>query len=100
MRASVPAFITKHAPCRYGAFEAYAIDIVEGVGRVRLPAGVTALVAYRAGLAARWNALPAGLAHGVTLLAVHWWENRQADAALPTAVAALWRPFRRLGIGR
>lgn len=77
----------------------YAIDIVEGVGRVRLPAGMPVTVTVEAGLATRWNALPAGIAHGVVLLAVHLFENRLADATPPAAIAALWRPFRRLGLG-
>jgi len=79
--------------------DAYAIDVADGIGRVRLPAGVRALVTYRAGLAERWTALPAPIAHGVVLLAVHWFENRGADASPPAAVMALWRPFRRVGIG-
>jgi uncharacterized phiE125 gp8 family phage protein len=82
------------------AVDAWTIDIVEGTGRVRLPPGVVALVTAEAGMAARWNALPAPIAHGVVLLAVHLFENRMQDAAPPAAIAALWRPYRRIGIGR
>lgn len=45
-----------------------------------------------------WDAVPAPLAHGLVLLAVHLWENRQADAVPPAAVSALWRPYRRVGL--
>jgi uncharacterized phiE125 gp8 family phage protein len=77
-----------------------AIDIdAAGRGRVILPAGATATVRYVAGQAARWGAVPGPVAHGVVMLAVHLWERRGGDAALPAAVAALWRPYRRLGIG-
>jgi hypothetical protein len=41
-----------------------------------------------------WDAVPAPLAHGLVLLAVHLWENRHDDQAPPAAVTALWRPFR------
>jgi uncharacterized phiE125 gp8 family phage protein len=78
----------------------HAIDIgAEGRGRVMLPAGVTATVRYVAGQAARWGAVPGPVAQGVVMLAVHLWERRGGDAAPPAAVAALWRPYRRLGIG-
>ena len=46
-----------------------------------------------------WEAVPAPLAHGLVLLAVHLWENRRADQAPPAAVTALWRPYRRVGLG-
>ncbi|MDP1027790.1 hypothetical protein Q5H91_11240 [Sphingomonas sp. KR1UV-12] len=82
------------------AVDAHAVDIEGGLGRVRVPAGMQVLVTYRAGLAPRWTAMPAGVAHGVVLLAVHWFENRGADAMPPAAVVALWRPYRRLRIGR
>ena len=82
------------------AVDAYAIDVLDGVGRVRLPSGIRALVTYGAGLAEKWGTMPAPVAHGVVLLAVHWWENRGSQgAAPPAAVQALWRPFRILGIG-
>ena len=46
-----------------------------------------------------WEAVPAPMAHGLVLLAVHLWENRHADAAPPAAVTALWRPYRVMTLG-
>jgi hypothetical protein len=48
---------------------------------------------------ADWAAVPAPVAHGMVVLAAHLFENRGRDDAPPAAVAALWRPYRRLGIG-
>jgi hypothetical protein len=39
------------------------------------------------------------VAQGVVLLAAHLFEHRGDGATPPAAVAALWRPYRRLGIG-
>lgn len=47
-------------------------------------------------LGEEWEAVPAPVAHGIVLLAVHLFENRTADAAPPAAVAALWRPYRQV----
>lgn len=78
----------------------HAIDIAgDGRGRVMLPAGTRATVRYVAGTAARWGAVPAPVAQGVVLLAAHLFEHRGDGATPPAAVAALWRPYRRLGIG-
>ena len=41
-------------------------------------------------------AIPAPVLQGVVLLAVHLFEHRDGAAAPPAAVAALWRPYRRL----
>jgi len=52
-----------------------------------------------AGLAPDWDALPDGLRHGVMRLAAHQHRQREGDGAAPlppAAVAALWRPWRRL----
>lgn len=80
--------------------EAYAVDIAAGgIGWVRVTApGAATRVAvrYTAGLAAAWDALPEPVAQGVTLLAAHLFEHREGSAAPPAAVAALWRPFRRM----
>lgn len=46
-----------------------------------------------------WAAVPAPVAHGMVVLAAHLFENRGRGDAPPAAVAALWRPYRRLGIG-
>jgi uncharacterized phiE125 gp8 family phage protein len=80
--------------------EAFAIDIdAAGEGWVRGSAGIAAgrlRVGYAAGLAMDWEALPAPIAQGVVLLAVHLFEARASGGAPPAAVAALWRPWRRL----
>lgn len=73
-----------------------AIDIDSGgVGWVRVAAGEVT-VRYAAGLAAGWDALPEPLMQGVVLLAAHLFERRDGDALPPAAVAALWRPYRRM----
>jgi uncharacterized phiE125 gp8 family phage protein len=85
--------------------EAYAIDIDEGgVGWVRVTdsAGARQIrVAYEAGMAADWDALPDALRHGVVRIAAHLYSRREGgrDDAPPAAVTALWRPWRRLRIG-
>jgi uncharacterized phiE125 gp8 family phage protein len=86
--------------------EAFAVDIdARGDGWVRVtgPTGATRVrVSYEAGLAADWASLPAALRHGVIRLAAHLYSVRTADGAdsprlePPAAVAALWRPYRRL----
>lgn len=82
----------------------YGIDIdSRGDGWVRLTAtgDVRRIrVGYRAGLAGAWADLPAALRQGILRLAAHFYTNRSAEAPRssepPAAVAALWRPFRRL----
>ncbi|WP_448662344.1 hypothetical protein ACG3SL_16990 [Sphingomonas sp. CJ20] len=81
------------APLAVGA---YAIDIdALGEGWVRAAHAGRLRVTYQAGLADDWDALPPGLAQGATLLAVHLFEAREG-ALPPAAVAALWRPWRRM----
>ena len=79
---------------------AYAVDIdAGGVGWVRVtaPGAATRVaVSYTAGLAVDWDALPEPVAQGVVLLAAHLFEHREGDTAPPAAVAALWRPYRRM----
>jgi uncharacterized phiE125 gp8 family phage protein len=82
----------------------YAIDIdADGVGWVRVSApavsGAVVRVTYRAGSAADWGGLPAAVAQGVVMLVAHLFAHDADDRAPPTAVAALWRPYRRLRIG-
>ena len=81
----------------------YAIDIdADGVGWVRVTApaaGAVVRVAYRAGEAADWGGLPGPVAQGVTMLVGHLFAQGADDRAPPAAVAALWRPFRRMRIG-
>lgn len=84
--------------------DSYAVDIDDrGDGRVRLAAAGEARrirVGYQAGLAGAWADLPAGLRQGMLRLAAHFYTSRAAESARPVeppaAVAALWRPYRRL----
>lgn len=84
--------------------EAYGFDIDgDGVGWIRvLEPGAAGRVAlsYEAGLSADWAGVPAPIAQGVTMLIAHLFADRSSDAAPPAAVAALWRPFRRITIGQ
>ena len=48
------------------------------------------------GAAERWDAVPAPVAQGVAMLAAHLFDHRESDALPPAAVAALWRPYRRM----
>jgi uncharacterized phiE125 gp8 family phage protein len=85
---------------------AFAVDIdAQGDGWVRVTERTGAdrvRISYQAGLAADWDSLPAALRHGVIRLAAHLYSVRTADGAdgrrldPPAAVAALWRPYRRL----
>ena len=82
----------------------YEFDLgADGTGRVRLlaPATGPARVAVRftAGLAADWTGLPDALRHGIMRLAAHQHRARDATDAAPmppAAIAALWRPWRRM----
>lgn len=82
--------------------EAFAVDLsADGTGLVRVVRhDVAPRVAVRfvAGLAATWEQLPDGLRHGIVRLAAHHWRMRDdaSDPAPPAAVAALWRPWRRV----
>lgn len=82
----------------------YQVDLDhEGQGRIRVSnpgsAGRIA-VRFSAGLAAGWSALPEALRHGIVRLAAHQYRSREdgagASPSPPAAVAALWRPWRRL----
>ncbi len=81
----------------------YAIDLdADGAGRVRMGhAGAAGRIAVRftAGIAPDWASLPDALRHGVLRLAAFQYRQREGDSAAPmppAAVAALWRPWRRL----
>lgn len=84
----------------------HAVDIDrDGDGWVRsggtyLAGGHDLRVAYRAGMAPAWDDVPAPLRHGIVRLAAHLYAHRDADDAPPAAVAALWRPYRRMPFGR
>jgi uncharacterized phiE125 gp8 family phage protein len=74
----------------------------DGAGRVRLisPGDIGFVtVRFIAGLAPDWPSLPEGLRQGVMRLAAHQHREREGSGASPlppAAVAALWRPWRRL----
>ncbi|WP_324262153.1 hypothetical protein U4960_03110 [Altererythrobacter sp. H2] len=82
------------------AGDAFELEIeADGTGLVRVfrPGAAGRIdVRYIAGLASQWNGLPDALRHGALRLAAHLYRNRDSgtDAALPAAVAALWRPWR------
>ena len=75
----------------------------DGEGWVRLlarqPGPVE--VRYTAGLGPGWNDVPEAIRQGVVRLVAHLWTHRDAvdTPGLPAAVAALWRPWRRLRLG-
>ena len=84
--------------------EAFDVDIaVSGESWVRLMgAGLTApVVRYRAGLAESWNEVPDPLRQGLVRLVAHLFSHRDAADAgpPPTAVVAMWRPWRRMRLG-
>ena len=82
----------------------YAVDLdADGGGSVQIGnPGIAGRVAVRlsAGIAPDWASLPDGLRHGVLRLAAYQYRAREDNgggAALPpAAVAALWRPWRRV----
>ena len=82
--------------------DAYAIDIDgDGRGWVRIidaHGAARVVVAAQAGLAVDWAGLPAGVRQGAVRLAAHLHAHRDGadDAGPPAAVAALWRPYRRM----
>lgn len=80
--------------------DAYAVDIDAGGSgwvRVTAPGAATRVaVTYTAGLVDGWDALPEPLMQGIVLLTVHLFEHREGAAAPPSAIAALWRPYRRM----
>lgn len=88
------------------AAEAYALELdANGGARVRVvnPAlsslGSPGRIAVRfvAGLAPTWSALPESLRHGIIRFAAHQHRSREnsvTEMAPPSAVTALWRPWR------
>lgn len=97
--------LTAEGPAQALAAAAFAVDLDSaGDGWVRLtaPGDVRRIrVGYQAGVAAAWADLPAALSHGILRLAAHFYTSRTDESGRerdepPAAVAALWRPFRRL----
>lgn len=85
------------------AADAFALELdADGAGRVLVTApGQAARIAVRftAGLAPTWDVLPDALRHGVMRLAAHQHRERESSGAAPlppAAIAALWRPWRRM----
>ncbi len=83
----------------------YAVDLdADGGASFRLvQPGEAERVAVRftAGMVAGWAELPDSLRHGVLRLAAHHYRQRESDspqAMPPAAVAALWRPWRRMRV--
>jgi uncharacterized phiE125 gp8 family phage protein len=82
--------------------DGYAIDIdAHGDGWVRVTAAGAATrvtVHYAIGLAEGWSGLPEAIRQGVSRLAAHFYSHRDDadEGAPPAAVAALWRPWRRM----
>jgi hypothetical protein len=77
--------------------DAFAVDVDgDGRGWVRVSAPGRVTVRYSAGLAASWAELPAPLAQGVVALVAHLFNDRAGATQPPAAVAALWRPYRRM----
>lgn len=79
----------------------YAVDIDgggDGLVRVTAPGVARVRVTYVAGIAADADALPAALTQGIVRLVAHLFAHRDAadEAGPPAAVAALWRPYRRM----
>lgn len=74
----------------------------DGAGLVEAPVNEGRVrVTYRAGIAEDWNGVPEALRQGIIRLAAHLYSYRDdpGDKGPPAAVAALWRPWRRLRLG-
>jgi len=84
--------------------ESYAVDVdAAGDGWVRVARSAgpkVAAVRFTAGMAADWNGIAEPLRQGIVRLAAHLHIARGDEAAVPpAAVAALWRPYRRVRLG-
>ena len=81
----------------------YAVDLdADGTGRVQLlrrPATGRVTVRFTAGMASDWSGLPDGMRHGTLRLAAHHYRHRNEGSEAgtpPSAVVALWQPWRRM----
>lgn len=80
----------------------------DGAARLRVAAAGEATrlrVTYRAGLAEEANGVPEAIRQGLARMIQHLHEGRsearqELERAPPAIVAALWQPWRRLGLGR
>jgi len=77
------------------------LDAAGGAHLRLLRPGAAGRIAVRfvAGLAPDWGSLPESLRHGVVRLAADGYRRRDGEAAEahpPAAIAALWRPWRRM----
>jgi len=81
---------------------AYAVDIdTNGDGWVRViqpGAAGRAIVTSEAGMAVDWPSVPEPVRQGILRLVAHLFSHRDGagDQGPPAAVAALWRPWRRM----
>lgn len=86
---------------------AYEIDLDAGGGgmvRLRQPIDQGRIVVqFTAGMAADWASLPEAIRHGAMRLAAYQHRERDSESGRtgaganpPAAVAALWRPWRRM----
>lgn len=80
-----------HAPCS-------RVGTRKGQARPSISADGYAQITFTAGYGTGWTDVPPDLRHAVTLLAAHYFENRegQADqhAPLPSGVTSLIAPYR------
>ncbi|MEZ0497152.1 hypothetical protein [Sphingomonas sp. IW22] len=76
----------------------WAVDIDgNGDGWVRVTGAPRVVaVSMRAGLAPDWATLPGGIAGGIVRMAAYRFDARDTGEVPPAAVAALWRPWRRM----
>jgi len=81
-----------------GGFETDIDANGDGWVRVSAPGFERVRVTYRAGMAVDWNGVPEPLRQGIVRLVGHLYANRDGadDRGPPAAVAALWRPWRRM----
>ncbi len=81
---------------------AYGLDIDgngDGWVRVTQPGAAGRIdVAVVAGVAAAWGGIPDPLRHGILRMVAHLhaYRDSASDAGPPAAIAALWRPWRRM----